>query len=137
MMAPAADHHPRRLGGSYSGMGGGCPAYSSAGCCPDDGTCCDCVGDGLCSPQNATPTGAEAAFDECACKQCASECAAACAGGGIDDTCPGCVAKAAKGACASQYAQCPCAGPNQPFCGVTIGGAGGSGTGGQGGTGGA
>jgi hypothetical protein len=93
-----------------SATGGGCPPHSSPGCCPGDGTCCDCVSQNVCT---LGPFGWETteviAFDDCVCQltECGTVCAGACVGQGIDMGCPDCAAKSAQGNCAKPFSACP------------------------------
>jgi hypothetical protein len=105
---------------SATSTGATCPSYSSPGCCPGDGDCCDCVSGTVCAGGPFDPvTPPEAAFDDCVCQAsvCGAQCAAACAGSGIDQGCPACAAQAAMEACAAQFAQCPAACSAFPICG--------------------
>jgi hypothetical protein len=81
--------------------------YTSAGCCPGDGTCCLCVAPGFCDYITFNVTGVSA-FTECVCTVC--DCAAGCeVNGSVDQFCSECAYTAASGPCSADFAQCPLA----------------------------
>ncbi|APR82723.1 Hypothetical protein A7982_08072 [Minicystis rosea] len=87
-----------------------CPPHSGPGCCPGDGTCCDCVSSNVCqdNPFQA-PEQSTLVFDDCICQPqvCGAICSAACAGQGIDAGCQDCAAKFAQAECLSAFLACP------------------------------